>query len=413
MIDHRHWFPLGAIALTASLYTTIAAAAADEALVDRRTPLVIDFIDGAYLPKAGGIVVTGSHGLLGLLKVSDTGAEFTRYAGIPAEDFTALEKLSDSEVLLGSSSGKVFLFDGAKATEVAALSEFHEPVLDIAVANGQAWAVGGRGLLATSNDGKTWTKVTIEKVTQPVVTIPGTAPGEWYFGVSNLMLDTVAFTGLVGGQPAVADKDYTLYPDEGFIQFTNKMDDSPAPTIGFTFAPGPAFRAGDVSWNVVLFDGTNVTLAGEFGMILQSADGGKSWIRRNTLLSPKEPEPPYWIGGTQRGTTLYLTGAAGIIHSSQDGGATWTVMPSSGNEGVFGATLLASGQPVIAGAVGLIGVLNNNQWTIADRTELQLLSWLRTPVEMPDQSLLLLGGRATAIRFKDGKWARVPVTIKP
>ena len=186
MIDHRHWLPLGALALTASLYTAIAPAAPDEALVDRRTPLVIDFIDGAYLPKAGGIVVTGSHGLLGLLKVSDTGAEFTRYAGIPAEDFTALEKLSDSEVLLGSSSGKVFLFDGTKATEVAALSEFHEPVLDIAVANGQAWAVGGRGLLATSNDGKTWTKVTIEKVTQPVVTIPGTAPGEWYFGVSKI-----------------------------------------------------------------------------------------------------------------------------------------------------------------------------------------------------------------------------------
>ena len=68
---------------------------------------------------------------------------------------------------------------------------------------------------------------------------------------------------------------------------------------------------------------------------------------------------------------------------------------------------------MIAGAVGLIGVLDHNQWAIADRTELQLLSWLRTPVEMPDQRLLLLGGRATAIRFKDGKWARVPVTIKP
>lgn len=413
MTTDRFRLPLSGLALSAILVSTVTTVqAGDEELVDRRSPLVIDFLDGAYLPGAGGVVVSGNHGLLGVLKVTEKGAELTRYPGIPNEDFTALEKWSDTEVLLGTSSGKLYLFDGSKATEVANLSEHNEPVLDIAVAKGKGWAVGGRGMLATSSDGKTWTNVTIAEVTQPQMTFPGAAAGEWYFGASNLNLDTVQFTGTVNGQPAVKDTDYTLFPDEGFVQFANKFDESPAPSIGFKFAPGPAFRAGDVSWNVALFDGTNLTIAGEFGMILQSSDGGQSWIRRDTMLTPKEPEPPYWIAGTEKGSTIFLTGAAGIVRTSTDGGATWAALPPPSNEGLFGVKVLASGQPAVAGAVGLIGIFDNNAWSLADRTELQLLSWLRTPVEMPDGSLLMLGGRATVIVYRDGKWSRIPVTIK-
>lgn len=403
---------LGMLALAVSCAAHPVLAAEDEDLVDNRTPLVTDFLDGAYLAGAGGIVVAGTHGLLGLLKISDQGAELSQYPNIPNEDFTALAKLSDSEVLLGTAASKVYLFDGTKITEVATLSEYNEPVLDIAVANGTAWAVGGRGMVATSKDGKTWTNVVVAEATQPQVTIPGTDPGEWYFGASNLIMDSVVFSANVGGKPAVADTDYALYPDEGFVQFIKKIDAEPAPTIAFKFGPGPAFRPGDVSWNVVLFDGTNLTLAGEFGMILQSTDGGHTWTRRDAVLSPKEPEPPYWISGTQKGSDLYLAGAAGIIRASNDGGSTWSQMPSSGNEGVFGVTITGSGQPAIAGAVGLIGLLNNGAWALADRSELQLLSWLKTPVEMPDGTLIMLGGRSTMIALKDGKWTRIPVTNK-
>ena len=67
---------------------------------------------------------------------------------------------------------------------------------------------------------------------------------------------------------------------------------------------------------------------------------------------------------------------------------------------------------LVAGAVGLLGVMDGGAWAIADRSELQLLSWLKTPVEMPDGTLIMLGGRATAIGFKDGQWTRIPVEIK-
>ncbi|MGE3392596.1 MAG: YCF48-related protein [Gammaproteobacteria bacterium] len=402
--------PLTAFAL--ALACALPAHGAEEDLKDHRAPIVIDFLDGEYMPAMDGILVTGLHGLLGLLKFTGDGAEFTRFKDIPNADFTALERWSDGEALLGSSDAKIYVFDGQKLTETATLSEYHEPVLDIAAANGTAWAGGGRGMLSTSKDGRTWTTVEIGEATQPQLTFPGTEAGDWYFGVGNMNLDSVVFTANVGGKPAVADTDYTLYPDEGFIQFIKALDAEPAPTIGFKFAPGPAFRAGDVSWNAVLFDGNSLTLAGEFGMVLQSQDGGQTWVRRDARMTQREPEPPYWMAGTQKDQSIYLVGAAGAMRASHDGGVTWSQLPAPGNEGVFGVTVTADGKPVVTGAVGLIGSLDGETWSVADRSELQLLSWLRTLVEMPDGTLIALGGRSTVIAFKDGKWSRVPVTVK-
>ena len=385
------------------------ALAAREDQIDRRTPLVIDFMDGAYLPALDSILVAGPHGLIGTLKFSDKGAKLDKLPGGDAIDFTALEKLDDKTALLGTSTGRIMRFEDGKLTDLGKITEFDEPVLDIAIADGKAWAVGSRGMIARSDDGTKWEKVEIPEATQPAIPLPGTNASEWYFGVGNVMVDSFQLTATKGGQPLVADTDYTLYPDEGFMQITADIDADPAPTVAFKFAPGPAFRAGDVNWNVVLFDGTNVTLAGEFGMILQSTDGGQTWTRRNAVITPKEPEPPYWITGAQKGNVMYLAGAAGAISQSMDGGQTWTALPSPSAEGIFGISVLANGEPAVAGAVGLIGTLDGDKWDVADRSALNLLSWVKTPVAMPDGSIVMLGGRSTVIRMKGRELTRVPV----
>lgn len=393
------------------LASSTSAFAAREELPDNRTPLVLDFTTATYLPGENGVLVAGLHGLLGTLQVSESGeATLKKFEADENIDFTTVEKLTDSEVLLGSSTGHIFLFDGkSKPADLGKITEFEEPVLDIAVSNGQAWAVGARGMLAKSADGKKWEVVTIAEITQPEIKLPATNASEWYFGVSNLLADTVKLTATKGGAPVVADTDYTLYPDEGFIQIANDLDAEPAPSIAFKFQPGPAFKIGDVSWNVVMFDGQNVTLAGEFGMIVQSTDGGQSWTRRDAVLTPKEPEQPYWITGSNQGSNMLLVGAAGAVHKSVDGGVTWNRLPAPSAEGLFGVTMLPDGTPAVAGAVGMIGLYQGEKWELADRTKLQLLSWLKNPVAMPDGSLLLLGGRQTVIRYKDGAWSRVTV----
>ena len=397
---------LPAILLAAST----SAFAAKEALPDNRTPLVVDFTTATYLPGQKGVLVAGLHGLLGTLDVTEAGeATLKKFESDENLDFTTVEKLTDTEVLLGTSNGHIFLFDGAKLSDLGKITEFEEPVLDIAVSGGQAWAVGARGMIAKSADGKKWEVVTIPEITQPEMKLPATNASEWYFGVSNLVADSVKLNATKGGAPLVVDTDYTLYPDEGFIQITNDLDAEPAPSISFKFQPGPAFKIGDVSWNVVMFDGQSITLAGEFGMIVQSTDGGQSWARRDAVFTPKEPEQPYWITGTQHGNTMMLVGAAGAVHQSLDAGVTWQRLPAPSAEGLFGVTLLPDGTPAVAGAVGMIGLFQGDKWTLADRTKLQLLSWLKNPVAMPDGSLLLLGGRQTVIRYKDGAWSRVTV----
>lgn len=370
----------------------------------------VDVMDAGYLPSQERVIVAGLHGLVGLLEVTQDAATLSVIPETPSVDFTSLRVVSDTDVLLGSSTGMLYRYDGKVISEVQQLSEYNEPILDISSNESGIWAVGGRGMITKSTDGVTFEEVIIEEVSLPLIEFPGAFAADWYIGVSNLDSDSLEFKATVNGKPAIDGEDYILYPDEGFIQFQNQLDMDPAPTIKTKFAPGPPFRRGDVSWNVVMLNGTVVTLAGEFGMVLQSYDGGETWVRRDTQVTPREPEPAYWMAGVQKGEVAVLVGAAGVNKSSSDSGMTWEENMKPGREGLFGVALGEGDLPVISGAVGLIGAMSDDgEWQMADRTELKLLSWIKTPVSMPDGSLLVLGGRGTAITVSDGNISRLPM----
>ena len=374
-----------------------------------RLPTLVDFIGATNLPGLGGIAVVGRYGMVGLLKLEDGTLKLHRLENPPQEDFTAVARLSDNEALVGSSIGNIYLYDGSTLTKLVKLSEYKEPVLAITALDGKAWAVGGRGMIAKSPDGKTWEELEISDVIHPPIAWPAGHQADWYFAAMNINPDSVKFTANVGGKPAVEDEDYELFANEGFVQNISDFDMDPAPTIEFKFSPGPPFRPTDVTWNVVMNDGKTVTIAGEFGLVLQSVDDGETWTRRDPTIVDHEPDMAYWLDGVQKGDDMFLTGAAGVNSVSRDGGVTWTVQPRPGNEGIFGITILDSGEPLIAGAVGLIGKFDGSEWALGDRTRLKLLSWLKNPVSLDDGSVLMLGGRSTAVSFKDGTWTRVPV----
>ena len=414
MMNYR-WKHTAAVATMLALSFLVApfALAKDSAQPITRLKEQVDFIGAANLPGLDGIAVAGHYGMVGMLKLEGGTLKLHRLPDPPKADFTAVAALSDTEALIGSSVGNIYSYDGTTLTKLAKLTEYQEPILSIIAQDGKAWAVGGRGMVAKSADGKTWEEIAILDVIQPPITWEKGDAESWYFGVSNLDPDTVKFTANVGGEPASEEKEhYEVFNEEGYLQNSVAFDMDPAPTIEFKFSPGPPFRPGDVTWNVVLLDGDSVLIAGEFGSVLQSTDDGESWIRRDTHLVVDEPDTAYWLAGAQNGNKIILTGAAGVSSISDDGGATWSVQPRPGNEGIFGITLLDNGDPLIAGAVGLIGKFDGSEWTIADRTRLKLLSWLKNPIPLDDGSVLMLGGRSTAISFKDGEWTRVPVDVE-
>ena len=371
----------------------------------------VDIIDAVYLPGIDRIFVVGRNGMAGLAEVGDGTLNIQLLDSVTGEDFTVVAQLSEQEALIGSSRGRMYHFGPDGIKEVAALSEFDEPVMDIAVTEGKIWAVGARGLIATSVDGTQWQAMEITGIKQPPLVIPDSYVGELYFGIANVNVDTVVFQATVDGQPLVADEDYEFYADEGFLLLSHALDSGQESSISFSFEPGPPFRRGDVSWNTVIVDGDDVIIAGEFGLVLQSGDGGETWVRRQGLVSKVEPQLPYWLTGVGSGQYILLAGAAGVVSESRDRGETWNSLDRPSKEGVFGVTVSDEGEPIVLGAVGLVGNYSNGSWTIGDRTQLQLQSWLKTPVKMPDGSLLALGGRSTVIRYQSGRWQRLEVSI--
>lgn len=372
----------------------------------------LDVIDAVFLPKLGKIAYITQKGAVGTIDVNGSVATAREIARLPDENFTCVLNVGGDQLLIGTSGGKLFRFDGENITEVAALSEYKDPILSLSVVDSTFWVTGGRGLLAKSTDAKEWEIVEVGRVKQPPMPFTAGETGTLYFGVANILTDTVVVSGTVEGKPAVADQDYAFHSDEGMIDILNPFDEVSAPSIAFDFQSGPPFQAGDVTWNVVLQKDGRLTIAGEFGLIFQSDDGGQSWVRRNGRITKTEAAQYYWISGQSVGDKIVLGGAAGLVGASDDRGETWVQLPRPGREGVFGVRLQNGERIFISGAVGLAGSFDEGEWNLVDRSATNLYSWLKTFVELADGSLILLGGNSTVLAYQNGEWERIQLTIE-
>jgi photosystem II stability/assembly factor-like uncharacterized protein len=372
----------------------------------------LDILDAAYLPGPKEVLVVGHYGLVGLLRIKGDRATVEPLKNMPKMDFETVSRISDNVALIGGSTGQLFRYENGELTKVAELSEFNEPVLDISVQKNSIWAVGSRGLFAHSTNGKDWEKLEVSKITQPAMAFPSRQPGTFYLGVANIDPESFKFDARINGKRPVPDVDYTLFPDEGTLRINNPLDANAPATVSFSFSPGPPFGSGDVSWNLVLQENGRITLAGEFGLVIQSKDGGRSWLRRNGKITTSEPGQSYWLAGEAKGNRLVLAGAAGMIMLSDDNGDTWKRLPKPSKEGIFGVSFTDNATPVVAGAVGLLGTLEGANWALVDRTKLDLMSWVRTFVTLENGSTLLLGGRSTSLLYQNNLWKRLKLMIK-
>lgn len=372
----------------------------------------IDFIDATFLPQSKEVIFVTHLGQVGYLTLSKDKISSRIVHKSSDNDFTVVKLGANQRALLGTSKGKVAEFDKGKISAYTSLSEFNEPVLDMLIDNDRTWVSGGRGLLTTKVKGKNWQPVTIDNVYQPPMVIPDTQPSKWYLGAANIDPDSLIINATVNGKALDPDDDYYLNAEEGILEIFTAMDAASNPKISYSFTPGPAFRGGDLAWNTLLKNDGKITIAGEFGMILQSDDDGKSWVKKHSNLSKTEPAYNYWLAGAAKDQQIVLVGAGGRVLQSEDNGNHWMVLPSPGKEAIFGVEINPDNTPVIAGAVGLVAEMKGKQWDILDRTAVDLLSWVKVFVPIDDDSLLLLGGRSIALLYKDGAWKRLNITIE-
>jgi len=288
-------------------------------------------------------------------------------------------------------------------------------------------AVGQDGIvLKTGDGGETWTRIPIElplqdwQVAQP-----------HYFAVSRgADAQHIWAVGPVGAIIRSQDggetwENRSLWCDMSFDNFaTSDPADDPESTL--------RLNPCDVTLNGVSFPtNTDGWLAGEFGIILRTQDGGVTWQRqRNVHNLPKytRPELPEEEAIRQRIPPLYIedlflidvdfrsaqegyvTGESGTLLQTTDAGETWTNIPS----GSFNTLLSVTAAPdnnrsdFATGVLGTLASATSDAWQLDENVRQDVLTWIRTASFAADgQFGVACGGKGTVLVTTDsGKsWA--------
>ena len=269
----------------------------------------------------------------------------------------------------------------------------HSLLLDVVHADSGWFAVGERGHVLRSDDGKAWTQV--ESPTRSTLTTV-TAVGDqlWAGGHDGVIIHSAdggktwtaqrrdPFQLAAGENPADHD------PRQGVpvmdILFTDASNGIAIGAYslmlvthdgGATWAPrqamaseaAPVERAaptGDIfseadlqldeesdpHLNAIASTGPgSLVIVGERGTVLRSSDGGNSWQKQSF------PYKGSMFGVLSLGNGRVLAyGLRGNVYESTDGGSAWSKVPAQGSVSLMGGSVLDNGGVVLAGANGSI-----------------------------------------------------------
>ncbi len=247
-------------------------------------------------------------------------------------------------------------------------------LLDVTQAGDGLVAVGDRGSIILSSDGKTWTQVNVP--------VRATLTAVYFADASN---------GWVVGHDATI-----LRSSDGGKTWKLQHFE-------------PALEKALL--DIYFLDTAHGFAVGAYGLLYETTDGGDNW---NEVDSPiREEELHFNAIGKLNNGDLFIAGEQGTLAISSDSGATWSLLESPYEGSFFG--VLARGE---RGA--LIYGLRGNVYVADDaRTG----PWLPLPVEsqatffggarLADNSVTLVGLAGSVRRIAaDGAVTQLPVAVK-
>jgi photosystem II stability/assembly factor-like uncharacterized protein len=133
---------------------------------------------------------------------------------------------------------------------------------------------------------------------------------------------------------------------------------------------------------------------GEFGLIIKTEDGGRTWKRQNSCS-----ESTLYGVSVISAKHLLAVGAEGAVLETTDGGATWKAQPSGTSEHLFG--VFADGQrTLVVGAAGTVLARAGAEPLHEAKTGVH--TWLTSAWLDSKGKGLIVGGRANLLTTQDG-----------
>jgi photosystem II stability/assembly factor-like uncharacterized protein len=257
-----------------------------------------------------------------------------------------------------------------RPAEIARLSA-NNLLLGVTCAGDTLVAVGDRGNILLSTDGKTWKQVTV-----PV----------------NVTLTAVAFADARNGW-AVGHDATILHTVDGGQNWTLQQ-----------FKP----EKGEPLLNVMAVDARHAFAVGAYGMFLQTADGGATWTE---VVAPAIRDDGLHLNSLLRlgDGSLFLVGETGLAGISPDNGTTWERLTVPYEGSLFGALPRGDKGALVFGLRGNVLISDDvraGTWTPVDIGSVQSMFG---GAVLPDGRSVLVGADGVIVYISpDGTAQRAP-----
>lgn len=150
-------------------------------------------------------------------------------------------------------------------------------------------------------------------------------------------------------------------------------------------------------------------IIGAFGLILETRNGGKSWLPIFDRM--ENPDGFHYYGITRAGTSLYIAGESGMLFRSDNQGKSWIRLDAPYEGSFFGIVGDPEGEYVIAFGMGGKAYRSSDNGTTWEPIKIPTPASLSAGTALPDGPLLLSAGDGTILYSNDGGKLFTPLPV--
>ncbi len=335
------------------------------------------------------VVAAGCHGSVELKPLIDRKVYLT-------DKFYDVEPLTPEHVFVVGYGGKILeTRDGGRSWDLRP-SGTDKALFDVLfVDEKNGWIVGQEGLILHSTDGgQTWAK-------------QESGTDHYLFAIAAASTERLVAVGEASTIAASEDGGQTWEVRHQKAAGENLTEEERM------VLQDPSF------YDVVFLDERTGFIAGEFGHILKTTDGGRGWSERQGSLVGGEVlsalDLPTFYGLSFESPRVGIaTGLSGHIARTTDGGETWSfdeIAAAHRSKPFFSGSLLADGSGWAVGAAGDVirRAAGDEGWRAAD-LGMQVHSWLRKIVFADAKNGWIVGGFGTILYTRDGGETWIPTS---